>query len=207
MLHYQSNCRGTNIVENWGYFLNNKLISDNCKARLKVYTDTFLPQKQQEWINMKQSYLDNSSTLITYTSQESTYQQQITGLQYLLNGYKNSGDTVNATATQSKIDDYANKLSIATTNKNNTQGSVNALQNQMSIFAKNLRKENAWIDNISYLDIAIPTVNTSVDNYSGYIFSREDLRVLDDLTSIQNMTDDYFTEETALYEPQKPPSK
>ena len=197
------NPNGTNIIENWGYFLNNNLISDSCKARLKIYTDIFLPKKQQEWINMKQSYLDNSSTLITYTSQESTYQQQLIGLQYLLNGYKNSGDTTNANATQAKINDYTTKLSIATTNKNNVQDAVNSLQNQMSIFAKGLRKESAWIDNIPYSEIGIPSGNETMSNaynYSGYIFSREDIRILDDLASVQNITDDYFTEETALYE-------
>ena len=175
------NPNGTDTIENWNYFINNGNLTDSCIASLSLYNST-LKTRQANWNTMSQSYLDMNNTLITYESKIKSYQEQIIGLQSILSAYKTVNDTVNATRIQGELTSAQGILNSTINSKTILEDDLKELSDTMATYSEGSRKENI------------------VDGNGNKIFSWSDLQILNDLTNIQTVNDDYFSDELALYE-------
>ena len=172
---------GGNIIENWDYFINNNLLSDHCIESLENYK-TIMTTKQTEWNTLESSYTEINNVLITKQAELTSVNETIKGLNYLLQGYVDGGDSSNVSVVSTQIKD---KLSI----RDSLEAEVKTLQ----------ANSDKLLESITLYSSANSKDNI-VDSNKNKVFTYEDLCELYDFESIQEVNDDYFTNSTQSYE-------
>ena len=172
---------GGNIIENWDYFINNKLLSDHCIQSLNNYK-TIMTNKETEWTNLESSYTEVNNVLITKQAELTSINEAIKGLNYLLQGYVDGGDSSNVSVVSTQIKDKLSTRDTLEVEVQTLQANSDKLLESITLYSTSNSKDNI------------------IDSNKNNVFTYEDLCELYDFESIQEVNDDYFTNATQSYE-------
>lgn len=172
---------GGNIIENWDYFINNKLLSDHCIQALQSYKDV-MTTKQTEWSALESEYTEVSNVLITKQAELTSMNETIKYLNYLFQGYVDGNDSVNISEISDQINNKLNARDVLEGEIMVLQSNSDKLLEAITLYALMNSKDNI------------------VNDEGEKIFSYEDLMELYDFESIQEVNDDYFTSAIQSYE-------
>lgn len=175
---------GSDTIENWSYFINNGLLSEDCEKHLNNYL-ALLETKQNDWDKLQNKYSQLTEAIMsketTITICKQRLQEQNAFLNTLLTDNKNVGDKT--------VTEYTNNL-------NKYSNAYTTLQKELEELKK--QKDELEEELLSYSKSI--SRNNIKDNEGKNVFTYADLQELAYLQSVQEVSDDYFTDGKQLYE-------
>lgn len=172
------NIYGDDIVRDYSEYIRRGIISDELKNALERY-ETVLTTKQEEWLNIKNSVLDETQRQVRIDSEIKTLQERIKNLKNLLAGFISGGDTVNQSRIKSEIDGLETRLNECLALHTQYFNNIQTLNDELSLISQEIDKKNV------------------VDN-QGKIFTDLDLEELNDIEVVKVFEDDYYSSSFAL---------
>lgn len=175
---------GTNIIENWDYFINNGLLSKSCEEHLCKYL-SILEIKKNEWNNIQKRYSELTQTIIAKETSLTICKERIQELNAFLNTLLSENNGID----NENINNYKNSLSAYNDNYTNIKNEINNLNSEKDKLEEELFNYSSGIKKIDILD-----------ENGNNIFTYSDIQELSYLQNIEEVSDDYFTDGQQLYE-------
>ncbi len=175
------NPNGTNIIENYDYYIKNNLVSETLKQALEKY-EVIAVERQKEWLRAKE---DKSVIQQRYTKAQAeakTLEERIKNLTFRL--------------TQFITDKQANDQADAKAEIEALELQYNKVLKEMSEYQKEM---DALDDIMASISVKI-NKSTAVDDNGNKLFTDEDLQELSDMIEIETYNDSYYTTSYGLYE-------
>lgn len=174
------NPNGTNILENYDYYIRHNLMSESLKSALEKH-GIIIKKRQEEWLRAKE---DRSIIQQRYTKSESearSLEERIKNLTFRL--------------TQFITDGQANEQAAAKAEIAALELQYNQVVREMAEYKKEI---DALEDTMAAISVSINKV-TAVDENDVPIFSEDDLKELNDMHEIATYSDSYYTTSYGLY--------
>lgn len=172
---------GSDVIENYDYFINNNLLSDNTIAAYKKYT-SLLKNRSAEWDNYLKNYNRYTTKSLELQSQLEALSVRIQAKTIERNEYTKSKNITKANACQVELDNYSKQYENISNKINNAKQNIDLAEEYMSnYFKKNLK-------------------DSIVDENGNKVFTWDELQELYDIENIEDISDNYFTDSTQLYE-------
>lgn len=170
---------GDDTIYDYSYYVKNNLMSDELINKWKEY-ETILIDYQNQWNVLqdllsvcKQQKLRTDNEITTLSSQEDV-------LMSLLNNYQNNNDTTNQARIKSELDEVTNRRNKCVQLSNSLDNSIKEYSNKIAILNEKSKPKN-------------------VTSRGEKIFTDDNIQELNDITYIEELQDDYFTESYSLY--------
>lgn len=176
----EENPNGTNIIENYDYYIRHNLMSESLKQSLEKY-EVLSKKRQEEWLRAKE---DKSIIQQRYTKSQSeakSLEERIKNLTFRL--------------TQFITDKQAQEQAEAKAEIEALELQYNQVLKEMSEYQKEI---NALNDTMAAISVKINKV-TATDDNNNKLFSDEDLQELNDMIEVETYTDSYYTTSYGLY--------
>lgn len=172
------NIYGGEIVYNFDWYKKN-IMSDDLVVNWNRY-DTYLKSEIETWKQLKTEYMLSYQRQTAVVNEIQSLENQLRARKSLLAGYINAGDTVNQTKIQAEIDTLMKKVESDTIKLKQYTDNVQKLLDDLTLINNEVKIENATDTN-------------------GKIFSNENLLELNDIITIEEYSDDYYTTSYGLY--------
>ena len=170
---------GNDTIYDYSYYVKNNLMSDELINKWREY-ETILIDYQNQWSVLqdllsvcKQQKLRTDNEITTLSSQEDT-------LLSLLNNYQNNNDTTNQARIKSELDEITNRRNKCVQLSNSLDNSIKEYSEKIANLNENSKPKN-------------------VISRGEKIFTDDNIQELNDITYIEELQDDYFTESYSLY--------
>lgn len=174
------NIFGGDIIYNYNYYINNKILSDECVANWNRFV-ALATIKRDEWDLIKSQVSLMSSKKIKLDSEVTSLSNRITYNKELLSTYIVTGDKEAQKEIQLEIEELETKFNACMRDLDDTNKQIQELNDRTSEISNSLNRKTAKDDN-------------------GLIFTEDDLQELDDIDEIITLEDDYYTNANLLYE-------
>lgn len=172
------NIYGGEIIYNFDWYKKN-IMSDDLINNWNRY-ETYLKTSISTWKQLKSEYMLAYQRQTAVINEIQSLENQLRARKSLLAGYINAGDTVNQTKIQAEIDTLMKKVESDTIKLKQYTDNVQKLLDDLTLINNEVKIENATDTN-------------------GRIFSNENLLELNDIITIEEYSDDYYTTSYGLY--------
>lgn len=174
------NIFGGDIIYNYNYYINNKILSDECITNWNRFV-ALATIKRDEWDLIKSQVGLMGSKKIKLDSEITSLSNRITYNKELLSTYIATGDKEAQKEIQLEIEELETKFNACMRDLDDTNKQIQELNDRTSEISNSLNRKTAKDDN-------------------GLIFTEDDLQELDDIDEIITLEDDYYTNANLLYE-------
>ena len=174
------NIFGGDIIYNYNYYINNKILSDECITNWNRFV-ALATIKRDEWDLIKSQVSLMGSKKIKLDSEITSLSNRITYNKELLSTYIATGDKEAQKEIQLEIEELESKFNACMRELDDTNKQIQELNDRTSEISDSLNRKIAKDDN-------------------GLIFTEDDLQELDDIDEIITLEDDYYTNANLLYE-------
>lgn len=174
------NIFGGDIIYNYNYYINNKILSDECVTNWNRFV-ALATIKRDEWDLIKSQVGLMGSKKIKLDSEITSLSNRIKYSKELLSTYIATGDKESQKQTQLEIDELETKFNSCMQDLDGTNKKIQELNDRTSEISESLNRRTAKDEN-------------------GLIFTENDLQELDDIDEIITLEDDYYTNANLLYE-------
>lgn len=174
------NIFGGDIIYNYNYYINNKILSDECITNWNRFV-ALATIKRDEWDLIKSQVGLMGSKKIKLDSEITSLSNRITYNKELLSTYIATGDKEAQKEIQLEIEELETKFNACMRDLDDTNKQIQELNDRTSEISNGLNRKTAKDEN-------------------GLIFTENDLQELDDIDEIITLEDDYYTNANLLYE-------
>lgn len=174
---------GTNVIENWDYFINNGLLSKSCKEHLCKYL-SILETKKEEWDSIQKKYSELNELIISLNQKKIIAQQRLQEFQVIASTHNNIlGSPLDYTDKELQLIKQSQNLLISCVgNLDYYNKEKDKLEEELINYSNNIKK------------------TIILDENGNNIFTYSDIQELSYLQNIEEISDDYFTDGQQLYE-------
>ena len=176
----EENPNGTNIIENYDYYIRNNIMSDELQKTLKKY-DALAEERQKAWLKAK--------------NDKSIVQQRYTKAQSEARSLEERIKNLNFRLTQFITDKQANQLAEAKKEIDALESQYNTVIKKMSVYQNEINSLN---DTMASISVSINKA-TATDENGNKLFTDEDIQELNDMIEVDTYNDSYFTTSYGLY--------
>lgn len=174
------NIFGGDTIYNYNYYINNKILSDECVANWNRFV-ALATIKRDEWDLIKSQVGLMGSKKIKLDSEITSLSNRITYNKELLSTYIATGDKGTQKKIQLEIEELESKFNACMRDLDDTNKQIQELNDRTAEISNSLNRKTAKDEN-------------------GLIFTEDDLQELDDIDEIITLEDDYYTNANLLYE-------
>lgn len=174
----EENIYGGDIIYDFTWYKNN-IMSDELKNNWSRYED-YLSSQIKTWKQVKKEYMDSFQRQNAVSAELQSLEQQLRVRKSLLATYINSSDKNNQRKIQLEIDELMKKVTESTSKLATYTELVQTKLDDMTIISNETKKENA-------------------KDAKGVIFTENNLLELNDLITIEEYSDEYYSTAYGLY--------
>lgn len=174
------NIFGGDTIYNYNYYINNKILSDECVANWNRFV-ALATIKRDEWDLIKSQVGLMGSKKIKLDSEITSLSNRIIYNKELLSKYVALDKKEEQKKIKLEIDELESKLNACMRDLDDTNKQIQELNDRTSEISNSLNRKTAKDEN-------------------GLIFTENDLQELDDIDEIITLEDDYYTNANLLYE-------
>ena len=172
------NIYGGEIIYNFDWYKKN-IMSDELINKWDRY-DEFLKISTESWKQLKKEYMLAYQRQTAVINEIKSLENQLKARKSLLAGYINAGDTENQKRVQSEIDELMKKVESSTIKLKQYTDNVQNILDDLTIINNSVKMENAT-DSV------------------GKIFDNDNLLEINDIITIEEYNDAYYTTSYGLY--------
>lgn len=172
------NIFGGDTIYNYDYFINEDIMSDECKSAWNRYLK-LVEIKQEEWNLLKSNCMTQEARAIRYDSEIKSLSDRITYTKTLLSAFITAKDEDGQKRIQAEITALENRFNACQQERSNIKKVIEGYEDSMAKISSEIQRPNAT-DSI------------------GKIFTKDNLEELNDFDNVENHSDEYYTTEYAL---------
>ena len=170
---------GDDTIYDYTYYVQNELMSKELINKWKRY-ENLLIIAQEQWSALEDVKSISTQKKLRVDNEITTLNSQIDALNRILTTYQSKGDSKNQARVKKEIDEINSRLNECLKLSSKFKESIDNYSNKMDILSTSIKRENA------------------IDS-EGKIFDSDDISELYDVTYIEELSDDYFTDSYSLY--------
>lgn len=176
----EENPNGTNIIEDYSYYIKHNIISENLKNTLEIY-NKLAEERQKEWLAAKTSKSVAQQRYTKAQSEAKTLEERIKNLTFRLTQFITDKQADKQAEAKAEIEALELQYTKVINQMATIKTEINTLEDKMSVISTSINK------------------STATDNNGKKLFSDEDLQELNDMHEILTYTDSYYTTSYGLY--------